>query len=259
MMYRQISRLALLVLLGGLAACAATQPTPDSGAPSANFNPSKDPYWEDPRWDKTLLDIVQTAVHDPADPTDMSAPGLHAMVKFTYLQGTLEYPEIVTGTGNPDMDKLMLHQLAAVQAPQATGLRSDEPHEFVLDLDMPTPYESIQSGIYAAIDNAKIYTKAALIAGATGNTTVDFEYLDGEVRDITVTESSKDKELDKASLGTVTRAHMPSVPPVYTGKSLHIQLLFCYTLYSSPPNKILNRCPMGNKVIVIQGTRIRRG
>ncbi len=163
-MSTRVSRLALLALLGGLAACSSAPV--DQGEPIAYFNPTKDPYWQDPRWDKTLVDAVQSAVRDPVDPSDTSAPGLRATVKFTYVAGTIEYPDIVAGTGNNDLDKLMLHQIASVQAPQATGLQSDAPHEFVLDLDMPTPFESFQSGIYAAFDANKIYSREAVLNGA---------------------------------------------------------------------------------------------
>lgn len=253
----RLARLVLLALMVGLAGCASTPVTQDAGAPTANFNPSKDPYWEDPRWDKTLLDAVQAAVRAPADPADMSTPDLHATVKFTFLQGVLEYPEIVTSTGNPDLDKLMLHQIAAVQAPQGAGLRSDEPHEFVLDLDMPTPFESFRSSIYAAIDYKKIYPKEAIISGSAGNTVVEFDYVDGKANNIAMTQSSKSKGLDNASLNTVARADLPPIPAAYSGKTLHITAVFCYTIFESSAN-IKNPCPTSNNVIVVQATRIKR-
>lgn len=256
-MYRKIPQLVLLALMGGLAACTSTSATRDSGEPVAHFDPGKDPYWEDPRWDQKLLDTVQAVVHDPADPSDTSAPGLHATVKFTYLQGILEYPEIVTGTGNADMDKLMLHQLAAVLAPQATGLRSDEPHEFVIDLDMPTPFESFQSSMYASIDDSKVYPREPIITGIAGNVTVDFDYLDGKATNIAITQSSKSKDLDKASIDAVTHANMPLPPAVYAGKTLHMKTLFCYTIVESPAN-IKNPCPASRNMIVVQATRIKR-
>jgi hypothetical protein len=256
----RISRLALLALLGGLAACGSAPASVDGGEPIAHFNPSKDPYWQDPKWDKTLVDAVQSAVRDPVEPSDTSAPGLHATVKFIYAAGTIEYPEIVTSTGDASMDKLMLHQIASVQAPQATGLQSDVAHEFVLDLDMPTPYEAFQQSIYAAIDYQKIYPKDALISVATGNTVVEFEYLDGKANSISMTASSGSKELDKSSLVAVTRAVMPLVPAPYAGKSMHMQVLFCYTMATAlngPKFTTKNKCPMDKGVIVVQGTLFR--
>jgi hypothetical protein len=255
-MRNNIPRLLLLALVGSLAACGSTPTKQDSGMPTAHFDPGKDPYWEDPRWDKNLLDAVQAAVHDPVDPSDMSTPDLHATVKFTYLQGTLEYPEIVTSTGNPDMDKLMLHQLAIVQGPPASGLHADEPHEFVLDLDMPTAYESLEYGVFDALDYAKIYPKEAIITGAQGITAVDFDYADGKLTDVRMIKSSESKTLDTASVGTVTRAIMPAAPMIYAGKTLHMEVMFCYALYQSDKDK--KRCPEGRNVILVTGTRIRR-
>lgn len=256
MMRSKISQFLLLTLVGGLAACGAAPSKQDSSIPTAHFDPGKDPYWEDARWDKVLLDTVQAAVRDPVDPSDMSAPGLHATVKFTHLQGTLEYPSIVSSTGNPDLDKLMLHQIAAVQVPQPTGLRADEPHEFVLDLDMPTPYESLEYGVLDALDYAKIYPKEALITGAQGITAVDFDFADGKVTDVRMIKSSESKALDTASVGTVTRALMPAAPMTYEGKTFHMEVMFCYALYQSDKDK--KHCPEGRNVIIVTGTVIRR-
>src|SRR5690242_16931303 len=237
-MRNNASRLVLLALVSGLAACGSAPAPKESAQPVAHFDPGKDPYWEDSRWDKRLVDTVQAAVHDPVDSADMSSSGLHATVKFTYLQGVLEYPAIVTGTGNPDIDKLMLHQLATVQGPQVTGLQSDQPHEFILDLDMPTPFESFQSTIYSAIDSQKIYPKEAIISGKAGNTQMDFDYLDGKAIDIAMTASSNDKELDRVSVGAVTKASFPPAPAAYAGKTLHMQVLFCYTMASAETGSV---------------------
>lgn len=260
-MNQRFARLGLLVLLGGLAACGST-PTPrDSGEPVTHFNPSQDPYWEDAKWDNALLDAVQSAVHDPADAADTSTPGFHATVKFTFLAGAIEYPEIIASTGNPDLDRLMLHQVSSAQVPQPTaGLQIDVPHEFVLDLDMPTPFESFQSSIYGAIDAQKIYPKSAIISAAAGNTRVDFDYQDGKASEIAMTASSHDKELDKVSVGAITKAAFPPSPAAYAGKKLHMQVLFCYTIASAENGSVFtikNKCPAGRNVIVVQATRIK--
>ena len=217
----------------------------------SGFDPVKDPYWEDPRWDKTLLDTVQAVVHNPADPADTSTPNLHAVVKFTYQDGTAEYPEIVQSTGEPGKDELLLHQLASTQLPQATGIDSDKPHEFVLDLDMPTPFESFEYNVFDAIDYAKVYPKDAVIYGATGTAVVGFDYLDGKVSNVTRVKSSGNRDLDQASLNAVMKAPMPQAPPAYAGKTHHMESTFCYSL-GGPGN-----CPTRRGVILVYGIRIR--
>jgi protein TonB len=169
----------------------------------------------------------------------------------------IEYPDIVQSTGDPDMDKLMLRQIASVQPPQATGLRADEIHEFIKELDMPTPFESFQSGIYGAIDAKKIYPKEAVMGGVGGVAAVDFDYLDGKISGITLVRASRDKDLDKVSVGAVTRAVMPPVPPAYAGQARHMEAIFCYSLRESAEAK--NPCPAALNVIEVTGTRIRRG
>jgi len=255
----RIAALAVVAIVDCLAGCKGSVPPRTYAVCMSSrpcFDPSKDPYWEDPRWDKSLLDAVQSAVHDPVDVADMSAPGLHATVKFTFQDGIIEYPEITQGTGDAEMDKLMLHQLAAVQAPKPTGLRADELHEFILDLDMPTPFESFQSGIYESIDAQKVYPKDAIIGGIGGIAAVDFDYLDGKTSGITLARSSKDKNLDKASVNAVTKAIMPTAPPAYAGKARHMEAIFCYSLDGS--TRIGPSCPAALNVIFVTGTRIKR-
>jgi len=245
------SRIALLALLTGLAACSSAF-GPYGNDVSTGFDSSKDPYWKDPRWDKTLLDAAQSAVNDPADPADTSTPGLHAVVKFTYSDGTAEYPEIIQSTGNPKKDELLLHQLASASLPQAKGIDADKPHEFVLDLDMPTPFEVFEYGVFDAIDSARVYPKDALLAGATGTTVVGFDYLDGKASNVIRVSSSGNKDLDKASLDAVTKATLPPTPSTYAGKTFHMQSAFCFSL--NGPGK----CPVKRGVILVYGTRIRR-
>lgn len=235
-----------------LGACASAPATTQ-----AAFDPDKDPYWEDPKWQAALLDAVQSVVHAPADTADLSAPGYHGTVQFTFHDGDIEDPEIVQSTGHLDLDQLMLQQVVTAVVPKPTGFDAAEPHPFALELDMPTPLESFESSVYPAIDAWKVYPKDSIMHGSTGNTTVEFDYLDGKVRNVAVTRSSKDKDMDGASVSAVARAVMPSTPPAYAGKTLHMEVVICYSLIQSP-TEIVNPCPVGRNVVQVTGTRIRR-
>lgn len=258
-------------MIVGVAACAGPkikESQPQGAQPGevtyypTGFNPAKDPYWEDPRWEMILLDTLQNAVHDPADTSDLSAPGLHATIKFTFQNGDIEYPEIVSSTGNQDLDKLMLHQIASMQVTlPAYDLQTDQPHEFEMDLDMPTPLETFESTIYSAIDRWKVYPKDPILLGVTGNTTVAFDFQDGKTSNVVMTASSKSKELDRSSITAVNKATMPAVPSTYAGKSMHIEVVFCYTLEFAKNGTFLgtkNQCPTARNVIEITGIRIER-
>lgn len=250
-MNARISGLIWLALLGSLAACASgprTQTYVENGE-FVRFDPDKDPYWTDPSWTASLFRAVQSAVHDTVD-SNTSTPGLHTVVKFIYLGGAIEYPEIVQSTGDPKKDDLLLHQLASAQLPQATGVDADKPHEFVLDLDMPTPFEAFEYSVVAAIDYAKVYPKEAIIHGDQGLAIVSFDYLDGKAGNIAITQPSHNKYLDRASIQAVTRANLPMPPATYTGMTLHMQQVFCYSLNG------LGNCPTRRDVIQVHGTRI---
>ena len=243
--------LMLMVLTAGVAACDSA-PSRYSEMPT-RFDAATDPYWENPKWDKTLLDTVQASVHNPADPADMSTPVLHAVVKFTYLAGTVEYPEVIQSTGDTEKDQLLLHQLASFQPPVAAGIDADKPHEFVLDLDMPTPYGAFQYKILDAIEYAKVYPKEAIIGGYQGLAIVSFDYLDGKASNIKIAKSSKNHYLDEASIRAVSMASLPPPPPVYAGKTWHLQQVFCYSLNGQ------GNCPARREVVQVHGTLVRRG
>lgn len=242
---RRWQYLAAFVLACGLSACGST---PTHQASQA--------YWDEPYWQERLLHAVQSMVHTPADTTPIPAGGIQGTVRFTLAEGVIENPEIVISTGDPQLDALLLQQVASAQPPKPVGPHAGEAHEFELQLDMLTPFEAFQYSVYAAIDLWKIYPKEAIIEGATGDTTLDFDYLDGKANDIAMTTSSRNKDLDKASIGAVTKAVLPPAPQAYAGKPIHMEVMFCYSIATSPTN-IINKCPAGNNVIVVHAYRIR--
>lgn len=240
-----VSRLGLAALIGGLAACGS--------APT--LEPSE-PYWEQTYYQETLFRAVQSVVHTPSDTTAIPAGGIHATVRFTLAGGMVEYPEIVVSTGDPDLDKLLLRQIISAQPPKPTGRQADAPHEFELPLQMPTPFETFQFSIYAAINDWKKYPVNAVIAGDMGLVAVGFDYLDGKVSNVAILKSAHSQLLNRTSLETVTNAVFPTPPPPYADKTFHMQAIFCYYLGDSGDSQ--DPCPSGANVIKVTGTRVRR-
>ena len=252
-------RLLLPVLLasGCVVAACGSAPAAPTAVMAPSYDPDKDPYWMDPNWQTALLNAVQSVVRSPKDMDDLSAPYLHVTVQFSYHDGDIEDPQIVESTGHPDLDQLILQQVVTAVVPKPTGFDAAEPHPFALELDVPTPLEAFKYTVYAAVDRWKVYPKEAIMAGATGNTVVDFDYLDGMIHNITVAKSSRVKVLDGSSINAVSRSTPPVVPIEYTHKTLHMELTVCYSLIESSTD-IKNPCPTGGDVIQVTGTRIRR-
>lgn len=244
--------IALLVLMTGIAGCSSepTQADVDIVNAPRRFDPATDPYWLNQQWDKALLDATQATVHYPVAETDTTTTGPHVTIKFTFANGAIQDPAIISGTGDPSLDDTLLKEVSTAQVPKPAGLHADEPHGFLLDLDMLTPYETFKSNLYSAIEYRKLYPKDAILNGNMGASTVSFDYLDGKASDVTLVVSSKSRELDKASLNAVTRTTMPIAPGIYAGKTLHMEVIFCYTL-----NGIKN-CPDARNLILVQGTRV---
>lgn len=240
---RRYGYLAIIIVTSVLSGCSSMP---------HHAKPDMQPYWNDPKWQSSLLKAVQSAVHAPAGVPPASTPGIHGTVEFLLANGTIQNPKIVNSTGNPNYDKLMLQQVAKANAPAPIGPRAKEPHAFELPLDMPTAFESFQSSIYAAIDYRKLYPREGLLGGSTGTTTVDFDYLDTKVKNIKVMKSSGDSPLDNASVTAISNASMPTPPSFDVGKTLHMQVLLCYSFNNT------NSCPSGNNVIYVTGTRYRR-
>lgn len=204
-------------------------------------------YWNNPFWQERLLYAVQSVVHQSDTGTPIT--GVNGMVRFTVANGAIESPAIVASTGYAALDQLMLQQVASAKPPETRGPHAGEPHEFELLLDMLTPYDSFQYSVYRAIDWQKVYPKDPIISGSTGDTVVDFDYLDAKAQNIVIALKSKDKDLDGASINVVSKAELPAAPPGYTGKSVHMEVVFCYTINNSPS------CPSGRNVIGVRAAR----
>ena len=189
-------------------------------------------------------------------PDNEDTPGIHGTVRFLFDNRVIKNPVIVASTGEPGLDKLLLQQVLTAKAPKPLGQHIDQPHEFELQLEMFTPYESFEYNVYVAIDNTAEYTRDPLLRGETGIAAVAFDYLDGKALNIVIAKSSGHRDLDQLSVEAISSAVMPAPPPGYARKTVHLQAVVCYFIVSSfsePSN-----CPPGKKVIDVTGARIRR-
>lgn len=240
---------AALVLACALSACNIT---PSHPTPPRYFYPAGVAYWANPFWQAEMFAAVQSVVHLPATAGPVPASDLQGTVQFLYDNGTINNPVIVESTGNPDLDKLLLQQVITAKIPKPFGLNINQSHEFQVSPKLLTPYESFEFNVYAAIKLKKTYSRDALIYLETGNVTVNFNYLDGKAQDIVVAKSSRYSELNKISVSAISNAAMPPPPPGSTGKPLPMQAVFCYDI------NLARKCPTGDNVIAIEGTRIER-
>jgi len=239
--------LAVLILACALSACGSAPP--QANKPSLF---SEQAYWMNSYWQAEMFAAIQCVVRLPANAASPATPGIHGTVKFLFSNGKIEDPEIVASTGDPDLDKLMLQQVVTAKIPKPYGLHTDQPHEFELPLEMFTPYKSFEYNVYAEIDRKQEYPRDPLLQDIMGITALDFDYLDAKASHIVMVKSSGNKQLDKASLGAVTKAKMPAAPPGYAGKTLHMLVIFCYDI------NYAQKCPTGKNVIDLEGTRIVR-
>ena len=205
--------------------------------------PDQTAYWNNARWQAELVYAIQSVVHAPANIPSTSTPGIHGIVQILYANGKIENPKIIKSTGNPDLDMLMVKQMAAAKPPKPIGPHASEPHVFQIPLDMPTAFESYEYSVYAAIGRHGFYPRGSLLRGFTGNTTIDFDDLNGKVSDIVINKSSGHSDLDKTAVKVVASATLPAVPPSFAGKTSHIEVIICYSINNS------NVCPSGRNVI----------
>lgn len=242
----RIAAYTLLAVTLGLAACSSTPIASPRGDPFA-----RTPYWEDAWWQKNLFDAVQSVVHRPDDTGEASAPDQKVTVGFTVANGDTQDLTIVSSTGDAGLDQLVLQQVGSAKVPKLFGGNTGEPHHFELELDVQTLSEWFEYNIYYAINSQRVYPKGAVIDGSIGSTTIDFDYLDGKAQNITITKHTNGQDLDKASLNAVDKAKFPAPPPAYVGKTLHMEVIVCYSLNGS------QNCPQGKNVILVQGARFR--
>ncbi|MGA9853258.1 MAG: hypothetical protein WBR15_10040 [Gammaproteobacteria bacterium] len=243
---------AVFILTCALSACGSRPPR---GTPPPNLYATTS-YWMNPYWQAEMLTAMQSVVRLPANASSSATPRIYGTLKFLFDNGAIKDPVIVTSTGDPALDKLLLQQVVTAKVPKPFGAHTDQAHEFELRLEMFTPYETFEYDLNAAIDSKKGYTRDAILKGNMGITTVDFDYLDGKALNIAVAKSSGHKDLDQISIDTISGAILPPPPPGYAGKTVHMQLIFCYDIVTSfnQPGK----CPVGGNIISVEGARIKR-
>lgn len=242
----RIAALTLLAAALGLVACSSAPVSPTRGDPFAQI-----PYWQNPWWQKNLSDAIQSVVHRPDDTGDGSAPDTSVTVGFTLANGDTQDLEIVSSTGDAGLDQLVLQQVGSAKIPKPFGGNIGEPHHFELELDVLTLNEWFRYNIYYAIDSQRVYPKDAIMEGSIGSTTIDFDYLDGKAENITIAKHTNGQDLDRASLNAVEKAQFPVPTEAYAGKTLHMEVIVCYSLNGS------QNCPQGKNVVLVQGTRVR--
>ena len=81
----------------------------------------------------------------------------------------------------------------------------------------------------AAIDAQKVYPKEAIMAGATGNVTMSFDYVNGVVSNVHIDKSSGERSLDRSALAAVQKAQMPPKPAELAGIN-HFVIVISFNL-----------------------------
>nr|WP_283848746.1 TonB family protein [Bradyrhizobium brasilense] len=83
---------------------------------------------------------------------------------------------------------------------------------------------SFQGQMRRAVESALIYPASARASGQHGRARVTFDYLDGHVSGVSLSQSSGSSVLDQAALATVRSAHYPPPPPEMSHRTLHLSI-----------------------------------
>lgn len=83
---------------------------------------------------------------------------------------------------------------------------------------------SFQGQMRRAVESALIYPASARASGQHGRARVTFDYLDGRVSGVSLSQSSGSSVLDQAAIATVRSAHYPPPPPEMSHRTLHLSI-----------------------------------
>lgn len=83
---------------------------------------------------------------------------------------------------------------------------------------------SFQGQMRRAVESALIYPASARASGQHGRARVTFDFLDGRVSAVSLSQSSGSPVLDQAALATVRSARYPSPPPELSHRTLHLSI-----------------------------------
>lgn len=97
-------------------------------------------------------------------------------------------------------------------------------------VDLAKVRDDFYSQLHAAIDAAKVYPREALLSGSTGTVTVSFDFFNGEASNIRIVRSSGSRQLDRAAMDAVARAHYPPAPPELAGQKMQLSIPIVFTL-----------------------------
>lgn len=179
-------------------------------------------YWDDRKWVAEMYHAVQQGIYLPAD-MDPKIQYHDATVQFTYTDGGLQDAEVVKSSGSEVVDAAIESQIDKIHVPAPPGPPGVEPHRFQMDVHVQIGLEAYQMALHRAI------SAAAHNPGGTsaGRVLLDFDYADGKVSNITVTQTSGASEIDKAAVDAVAHANMPTTPAAFS-KITHFVIAFCF-------------------------------
>lgn len=147
---------------------------------------------------------IETPQLPPAHPIDF--PETPSVLPHTVptspqpqTQQLSEVPSVPTDIPGPNVQPLLPPQVPAQPPQTSAGLVAE-----------------FGARMLRAINDQKVYPKASLLKGETGETVVSFDYVDGAVSNIRVDRSSGFHDLDAAAVEAVQRAVLPPKPAELT-------------------------------------------
>ena len=147
-----------------------------------------------------------TAVQPPPEPhpiVDFSPP----IPMLPHVVPTPEAPKAPQLSEVPAVQQAIPSPTAQPLQPPLPPQTAGQPSQASADL-----VTEFGAGMLRAINDQKVYPKAALLKGETGEAVVSFDYVDGVVSNIHVDRSSGFHDLDAAAVQAVQKAALPAKP-----------------------------------------------
>lgn len=222
--------LTALLIAAMLAGCTShpVEPVLPHASQRAEPAPSQVPYWDNPQWINDLGKTINNHLVYPVAAEEAGPPSAHAVVQFTYDNGTLDHVRIIKSTGIPIIDSAIVTQVPQIKPPLAEGPNKSMPRVFQLRVTLTIRDPQFTRAILVAISKTQFYPRSAIIDGDQGWVVVRFQYRNGSVLKSSIAKWAGVDVFRQAALETLSHAQLPSPPSWARDKTLTMSFGICY-------------------------------
>ncbi|HEX5423090.1 MAG TPA: hypothetical protein VFW94_06030 [Candidatus Acidoferrales bacterium] len=184
------------------------------------------PYWNDPVWEKSLVQSINDHVLYPDKATLYFILRGEGTVEFDYRDGKLINPKLVKSTGYDVLDKTIIAGVLKTEPPPIDPAYRKVEHHFQLSLVMIPDPDQFRMILYDKI-TAKTRLEPSMYPDHPAMVDIHAEYIDGKLSNFTLIRMRGPDGIDKQVERAMESLDLPLPPDYLTHKPIPLRLRVC--------------------------------